>query len=76
MLGQSKGLLKALVDKKTQEILGATLYSEDSHEVINLLNLAIKARLPYTMLRDQIFTHPTMSEALNDLFAAASEVVF
>ena len=75
VLGQSKGLLKALVDKKTQEILGATIYAEDSHEVINLLNLAIKARLPYTMLRDQIFTHPTMSEALNDLFAAANEVL-
>ena len=27
------------------------------------------AGLPYTTLRDQIFTHPTVSEALNDLFA-------
>ncbi|THD29900.1 hypothetical protein, partial [Pantoea sp. R102] len=25
--------------------------------------------LPYSVLRDQIFTHPTMSESLNDLFS-------
>jgi len=74
VLSQSKGLLKALVSPETDEILGTTLYAEDSHEVINLLSLAIKAKLPYTMIRDQIFTHPTMSEALNDLFAAANEV--
>ena len=29
----------------------------------------MNAKLPYTALRDQIFTHPTVSEALNDLFA-------
>ena len=74
VLGQSKGLLKALVDPETDEILGATLYAEDSHEVINIVSLAIKAKLPYTMLRDQIFTHPTMSEALNDLFSATNEI--
>ena len=75
VLSQPKGLLKALVDPETQEIFGATIYAEDSHEVINLISLAIKAKLPYTIVRDQIFTHPTMSEALNDLFAAANEVM-
>ncbi|MEY8443925.1 FAD-dependent oxidoreductase [Lactococcus ileimucosae] len=74
VLRQSKGLLKALVDPDTDEILGATLYAEDSHEVINILSLAINAKLPYTMIRDHIFTHPTMSEALNDLFSNANEV--
>ncbi|MBL3715366.1 FAD-dependent oxidoreductase [Lactococcus muris] len=74
VLKQSKGLLKALVDPETEEILGATLYAEDSHEVINILSLAMKAKLPYTMIRDHIFTHPTMSEALNDLFSNANEV--
>ena len=73
VLSQPKGLLKALV-ATDGTILGATLYAEESHEVINLVSLAIQARLPYTMLRDQVFTHPTMSEALNDLFADANEV--
>ena len=38
--------------------------------MINLVKLAMDAGLPYTALRDGIYTHPTMSEALNDLFAA------
>lgn len=62
------GLFKALVDPETKQILGTTLYGLESHELINMIALAMKAKLPYTMLRDQIYTHPTMSEAFNDLF--------
>jgi pyruvate/2-oxoglutarate dehydrogenase complex dihydrolipoamide dehydrogenase (E3) component len=65
----TRGMLKALVDPNNGEILGATLYHEDSHEVINLISLAMKMHTSYTLLRDQIFTHPTMGEGLNDLFA-------
>ena len=56
------------MDKKTEKILGAALFCEESYEMINIIKLAMDAGLPYTVLRDQIFTHPTMSEALNDLF--------
>ena len=68
VLKKPQGLLKAVVDSRTKKILGATLYCADSHEMINIVKLAMDAGLPYTALRDQIFTHPTMSEALNDLF--------
>ena len=64
----SRGLFKALVDPETEEILGATLYGIESYELINLISLAMKAHLSYTVLRDQLYTHPTMSEAFNDLF--------
>ncbi len=64
----SSGILKAVVDEKTDLILGAHLFCEESHELINIIKLAMDAKLPYTVLRDMIFTHPTMSEALNDLF--------
>ncbi len=65
---QPAGLLKAVIDEKTGLILGAHLFCEESHEIINTVKLAMDAKLPYTVLRDMIFTHPTMSEALNDLF--------
>jgi probable pyridine nucleotide-disulfide oxidoreductase len=42
--------------------------------MINLIKLAMDANLPYTVLRDNIYTHPTMSEGLNDLFAAGVNV--
>lgn len=64
----NRGLFKALVDPKTEKILGATLYGIESYELINMISLAMKAHLSYTVLRDQIYTHPTMSEAFNDLF--------
>ena len=67
VLEDPKGMFKVLVDPKTDYILGASIYAEESHEVINLISLAMKGNLPYTMLRDQIYTHPTMSEALNDV---------
>ena len=67
VIGNTRGMYKILVNPDTEEILGATIYGEESYEVINLITLAMKAKLPYTMLRDQIYTHPTMSEALNDV---------
>lgn len=70
VLRQPEGLLKAVVDADTGLILGAHLFCADSHEMINTVKIAMDAKLPYTVLRDAIFTHPTMSEALNDLFAA------
>lgn len=67
VIGNTRGMYKILVDPDTEEILGATIYGEESYEVINLIALAMKAKLPYTMLRDQIYTHPTMTEVLNDV---------
>lgn len=66
---QTEGYLKALVNPKTKEILGCTLFCVESSEVINVVRVAMEAKLPYTFLRDTIFTHPTMSESLNDLFS-------
>lgn len=69
VLNNPTGLLKAVIDLDTGRILGAHLFCEESHEMINLVKLAIDAGLPYTLLRDNIYTHPTMSEAFNDLLA-------
>ncbi|GAA3627482.1 FAD-dependent oxidoreductase [Lactobacillus hamsteri] len=63
-----RGLFKALVDPASGQILGATLYGIESYELINMISLAINQKIPASVLRDQIYTHPTMSEAFNDLF--------
>lgn len=62
------GLFKALIDPKTNSILGITLYGAESYELINMISLAMKAKIPAAVLRDQIYTHPTMSKSFNDLF--------
>ena len=69
VINETKGILKAVIDAKTSKILGAMLFYEESYEVINVIKLAMDAELPYTFLRDQVFTHPTMTESLNDLFS-------
>lgn len=67
VLKDQRGMLKMLVDRDTKTIIGATIYAPESHEIINMVALAMRAQLPYMMLRDQIYTHPTISEAFNDL---------
>lgn len=69
LLGKPTGLLKALVDDTSGKVVGAHLFCEESYELINLLKVAMDAGLSYKALRDSIYTHPTMSEAFNDLFA-------
>lgn len=68
-LGHYTGILKAVVDADTDMILGVSLFCDESHEMINIVKLAMDLKQPYTVIRDQIFTHPIMSEALSDLFA-------
>ena len=69
VLEQPDGLLKAVIDEKTGLILGAHLFCEESYELINIIKMAMDAKLPYSVLRDIIFTHPTKAESLNELFA-------
>lgn len=66
-LGNTNGLFKVVVDADTDKIVGCTLFGPESSEVINLVAMAMKTGQEYTFLRDFIFTHPSMSEALNDL---------
>lgn len=66
-LGETDGLFKVIIDAETDKILGCTLFGPESSEVINSVAIAMKAGQEYTFLRDFIFTHPSMSEALNDL---------
>lgn len=71
VLKKTNGLLKAVIEEDTGKILGAMLLCEESYEMINLIKLAIDLGANYTVLRDCVYTHPTMTEALNDLFLLA-----
>lgn len=67
VLRKTDGLLKALV-KADGTILGAELFCEESYEMINFIKLAIDHGIKAKDIANFIFTHPTMSESLNDLF--------
>ncbi len=69
-LSEMNGFLKALVGAENDEILGFTAIGAQVGELMAVVQTAMMAKLPYTALRDAIFTHPTMAEGLTVLFAA------
>lgn len=68
-LGQTDGLLKAIVDTETGYILGCSLFCHTAGEIISTVQMVMQAQMPYTVLRDGVLTHPTMTEGLNLLFS-------
>jgi pyruvate/2-oxoglutarate dehydrogenase complex dihydrolipoamide dehydrogenase (E3) component len=70
-LGETRGFMKVLLDTRSDRILGFTMLGPGAGEVIAVVQTAMLAGLPYTGLRDAIFTHPTMAEGLNVLFSNA-----
>ena len=68
-IGKTDGFIKIVIDKDSEKILGATMICDESSEIIHLIQLAIDMDLKYTYLRDRIYAHPTMTEALNELLS-------
>ncbi|MDO5512073.1 NAD(P)/FAD-dependent oxidoreductase [Corynebacterium sp.] len=66
-LGITDGRITFLLDASTHEILGAQLWCTDSQELINMVALAMRAGLTAEDLRDGIWTHPSSTEAFNDV---------
>lgn len=69
ILQDGTGLMKAVVDQNSNLVLGMDLFCEDSQELVNTIKLVMDARIPATVLANAIFTHPSMTEALNNLFS-------
>ena len=69
-LSETRGFLKALIDTESDRILGFAALGVAAGEIIATVQVAMLAGLSYTVLRDAIFTHPTMLEGLIPLFSA------
>jgi pyruvate/2-oxoglutarate dehydrogenase complex dihydrolipoamide dehydrogenase (E3) component len=67
-ISETRGFLKALIDTKSDRILGFSAFGAEAGEIMALVQVAMIAGLPFTALRDAIFTHPTMAEGLIALF--------
>ncbi len=68
-IGETRGFMKALIDTRSDRLLGFTMLGAEAGEVVAVVQMAMLAGLPYTGLRDAILTHPTMAEGLNVLFS-------
>lgn len=65
---EPRGFMKAIVDASSGQILGATVLGIEGGEIMSQIQLAMMGKLPYTVLKDAVFAHPTLAESLNNLF--------
>lgn len=72
IVGDPRGLVKFVVDADTGLVLGATLFCVDSQEAINTVALAMRHRIPAAVLRDGVYTHPSATEAFNEVLAGVA----
>jgi pyruvate/2-oxoglutarate dehydrogenase complex dihydrolipoamide dehydrogenase (E3) component len=73
-LSETRGFMKALIDTKSDQLLGFTALGVGAGEIMATVQVAMIAKLPYTTLRDTIFTHPTLLEGLIPLFSAVPPI--
>jgi pyruvate/2-oxoglutarate dehydrogenase complex dihydrolipoamide dehydrogenase (E3) component len=69
-LSETRGFMKALIDAKSDRILGFSVFGVEAGEIMGAVQIAMLAGLPYTALREAVLTHPTMLEGLVSLFSA------
>jgi pyruvate/2-oxoglutarate dehydrogenase complex dihydrolipoamide dehydrogenase (E3) component len=72
-MDESRGFMKAVVDADTGQILGAAVLGIEGGEIMAILEVAMIGKVPYTVLRDGVFAHPTLAESLNNLFSTLDE---
>lgn len=66
--GDERGLMKAVVDADTKQILGAAILGEEGGEVMSVLQMAMLGNIDYSAIRNMMFAHPLYAESLNNLF--------
>jgi pyruvate/2-oxoglutarate dehydrogenase complex dihydrolipoamide dehydrogenase (E3) component len=67
---ESRGFMKAVVDADTKQVLGCAILGIEGGELMAMLEIAMMGKMPYTVLKEAIFAHPTLAEAFNNLFAS------
>ena len=67
-IDRARGFIKAVVDQDSKQILGAACLGVEGGELMAMIEIAMMGKMPYPILRDGIFAHPTLAESLNTLF--------
>jgi pyruvate/2-oxoglutarate dehydrogenase complex dihydrolipoamide dehydrogenase (E3) component len=70
---EPRGFMKAVVDASNGQILGCAVLGIEGGEIMAILQMAIMGKVPYAVLRDAVFAHPTLAESLNNLFATLDQ---
>jgi pyruvate/2-oxoglutarate dehydrogenase complex dihydrolipoamide dehydrogenase (E3) component len=71
-ISETRGFLKALIEERSDRILGFTAFGPEAGEFLPAVQLAMMSQLPYTAISELILTHPTMAEGLGNLFSSVA----
>jgi dihydrolipoamide dehydrogenase len=72
--GDTRGMMKAVLDAKTEKILGVAIIGTEGGEMMSVLQVAMAGGVTHRELREMVFAHPTWSEAINNLFMALDKI--
>jgi pyruvate/2-oxoglutarate dehydrogenase complex dihydrolipoamide dehydrogenase (E3) component len=67
-MDETRGFMKAIVDAETGLILGCAVLGVEGGEIMSQLQIAMMGKVPYPVMKEAIFAHPTLAESLNNLF--------
>ena len=69
-MSETRGFIKAVVNAENDRILGCSVLGVEGGELMAMFQIAMMGSVPYTVLKEAIFAHPTLAESLNSLFMA------
>jgi pyruvate/2-oxoglutarate dehydrogenase complex dihydrolipoamide dehydrogenase (E3) component len=69
-VGETRGMMKVVVDGDTEQILGCAILGYQGGEIAAMLQIAMLGKVPYPAIQNGVFAHPTLAESLNNLFTA------
>jgi len=72
--GETSGLMKIVVDGKTDKILGAAILGAEGGELVQILGAMMLAGAPYTVLKGAVYIHPTLAEGFFGLMDSVQPV--
>ncbi len=70
---ESRGLMKAIVDADSEQILGCAILGLEGGEIMAMIQIAMMGKIRYPVLKEAVFAHPTLAESLNNLFGSFEE---
>jgi pyruvate/2-oxoglutarate dehydrogenase complex dihydrolipoamide dehydrogenase (E3) component len=73
--GETAGIIRAVVDAHTDQILGATVLGMEGGELMGVLQMAMIGQVTASTIREGMFAHPTLTEVLNTLFMSEPEEI-
>ncbi len=69
-IDETRGFMKAIVDVDTDRVLGAYVFGIEGGEVMSLIQTAMMGNVKADTLKEGMYAHPTLAEAMNGLFGA------